>query len=686
MSATPPDPDAATPAPGDAPDGVPLPEIAGYRLLRVLGAGGMSTVYLGRQESLGREVAIKVMLPEALADEVSRRRFENEARTIARLEHPHIVGIFEVGRTRAGLPYYAMPYLARGHLGQREFAQDGHENGHARVRAILHALLSALDYAHARGVVHRDVKAENVLFDEAERPLLADFGIALRRGFGPRVTTAGMAVGSTAYMAPEQARGEEVDARADLYSVGVLAWEMLTGKLPYMAGDALSMAVMHAQDPIPRLPRPLRHWQRFLDKALAKSPAQRFHNAQRMREALDRVPLRGGQPLTRALAGVQRGLARVRHWPRAAWLAVLLLGAAGIGFALRQGGGDERFFRVPGAERSAPASPGLLGDITDPMLRPLPVSPAERWITAAEQQLRAHALTAPRGANAYDSLLAAWHADAGHPRLPAATAALLGAFAEQAERRIRSGDTARARDYVDRAAQLSAAAPHGDPAALAQLRARVAKALDARIADAAAHYDRDTALRLADSARALGLDAAASQALRARAQAIPRSGDALPGEADMRLVATGDGMIAVARSEVSHAEYARFASATGRDAALCRERLSPLRIVKPISWREPGFATTPGQPVVCVSWADADAYARWLSQRSGHRYRLPDAAEAGALPAGGGAKPVAEWLRECRDGCRERLTRGRSWRGGADAAREAARGYDDVGFRLVREL
>ena len=235
--------DSALPKGDGLASGEELPQIAGYRLTRVVGHGGMSTVYLAEQASLEREVAIKVMLPEALADEVSRRRFENEARTIARLEHPHIVGIFEIGRTADGLPYYAMPFLAHGHLGQREFAQDGHEHGHARVRAILHALLAALDYAHARGVVHRDVKAENVLFDEAERPLLADFGIALRR-FGPRVTTAGMAVGSTAYMAPEQARGEDVDARADLYSVGVLAYELLMGKLPYQAADPLALALM----------------------------------------------------------------------------------------------------------------------------------------------------------------------------------------------------------------------------------------------------------------------------------------------------------------------------------------------------------------------------------------------------------------------------------------------------------
>src|SRR5690606_17468963 len=218
----------------------PLPQIKGYRLLRVINHGGMSVVYLGEQLALSREVAIKVMQPQALSDEVSRRRFENEIRTIARLEHPHVVRIHELGRTTEGLPYYSMPYLSHGHLGQRSFqTSDGGGPDEARVIATLRVLLSALEYAHGRGVVHRDVKAENVLFGDTGQPLLADFGIALRRGFGPRVTATGLAVGSTAYMAPEQARGEDVDGRADLYSLGVLAWEMLTGHLPYEAGDAL---------------------------------------------------------------------------------------------------------------------------------------------------------------------------------------------------------------------------------------------------------------------------------------------------------------------------------------------------------------------------------------------------------------------------------------------------------------
>jgi hypothetical protein len=682
--------DSAPPKAG-APAEEGLPLVAGYRLTRVIGHGGMSTVYLAEQASLDREVAIKVMLPEALADEVSRRRFENEARTIARLEHPHIVGIFAIGRTADGLPYYAMPFLAHGHLGQRDFGPDDLENGHARVRAILHALLAALDYAHARGVVHRDVKAENVLFDEAERPLLADFGIALRR-FGPRVTTAGMAVGSSAYMAPEQARGEEVDARADLYSVGVLAWEMLTGQLPYVAGDALSMAVMHAQDPIPRLPRHLRHWQRFLDRALTKSPSQRFRNAQHMREALDRVPRRGSHGFAHALAGPRRAMDAVGRWPKTAWIAVVLVAAAITGLALQQDEqGPGSFFRAPVAaiEHALPApgaTPGVpvIGDPGTQMLRPLPISPAERYVIAAEQQVKSRNLTAPAGNNAYDSLLAGWKADASHQRLPTATAALFSAFGDEAERRLRAGDDKRARDYLQRAAELAKLSP-GDGTSMARLHARAAAVLQARVDRAASKLDRAAAKRVVDSARALGLEAPAIAALDAKARTIPESGSVTPDDG-LRLARIGDRMIAAAESDVSRGDYARFAAATGRPATLCRERASVLRLLAPRSWKSPGFEQTAQHPVVCVSYNDADAYAHWLNQRTGRRYRLPTSAEARALPGTGGAKPVAEWLSDCGQGCKQRLTSGRSWRGASGTRLlDPARGYDDVGFRLVRD-
>ena len=145
-------------------------------------------------------------------------------------------------------------------------------------------------------------------------------------------------------------------------------------------------------------------------------------------------------------------------------------------------------------------------------------------------------------------------------------------------------------------------------------------------------------------------------------------------------------MNAVARNEVSREDYARFASATGRPASLCRERASLLRIVAPRSWKAPGFEQSAHEPVVCVSWSDAEAYARWFGTRSGRHYRLPNAAEAHAIPAAAGARPVAQWLADCSEGCRKRMAHGSSWRSQSGTRPlEAARGYDDVGFRLVSD-
>lgn len=670
-----------------APDA--LPEVPGYRLLRVVGSGGMSAIYLGEQLSLHREVAIKVMLPEALADEVSRRRFENEARTIARLEHPHIVGIHDVGRTGEGLPYYSMPYLARGHLGQR--LADGDPE---RARTIVRALLSALAYAHARGVIHRDVKAENVLFDEAERPLLADFGIALRRDQGARVTTAGFAVGSTAYMAPEQARGEEVDARVDLYSLGVLTWEMLTGQLPFNAGDALSMAVMHAQDPIPRLPPQLRHWQPFLDRALAKSPAKRFADAAEMQAALDRVPaaaLRTRVPVAERVRRISAGLRRV---PGSAWIAAGLLVAAGIGLSAREEGTPE-FFRAQDGQPSASGLPvpgalpnqSVTGSPDDAMLRAAPASRAERWITAAEGQLKAGRWTEPAGDNALESLLAAWQVDPTQQRLDATIDSLLDSLGRDAAKRLDAGDGARARTTLAHAERLAAATARADGVAMQALRAGMLKAVGSRVERAGTRFDRSAALAAVDDGKQAGLDAASLKPLRARAQDVPQAGDRVRvGGSDMILARSAGSMIAAAARPVTRDEYARFASATGRGESLCRERASLLRIVARRTWQSPGFEQGSSEPVVCVSWQDARAYVDWARKSRSGGVRLPTAAEAAALPRAGGSRAVAVWTNDCSGGCSQRIATGSSWRGSSGSRPlEAARGYDDVGLRLVRD-
>lgn len=671
-----------------------LPEIAGYKLVRVLGHGGMSTVYLGQQLSLGRNVAIKVMRSDVVTDDVGRRRFDNEARTVARLDHPHIVRIHDFGRTKDGQSYHVMPVFPRGHLGKRNLTRD-----EARIRQILEALLSALAYAHSRGVVHRDVKAENVLFDEAERPMLTDFGIALRRGYGSRVTTAGMAVGSTAYMAPEQARGTEVDLRADLYSLGVMAWEMLTGNLPYQADDGLSMVLKHAQDPIPRLPPHLAHWQRFFDRALAKQPNERFSDAQDMLQAMHKVPHAQQQPMRAAIARL-RSRFGAKQLAIAALIGTVVVGGIAILYRIDQRNTEEAYARmmsgaatsdggasVPGIDlsRSAPVP-----DPTDGILRGAPESAAQKHIAAAETQLRSGRLTSPAGNNAYDSLMLAWRTDPSHIALPDASGKLLTALGNEADRRLRNGEDAAVRDLVSRMQRLAEQDRARGLPAMVQLRKRLGDTLSSSMTQAESRFDRDAAQKVVASAKSLGLDRGQIASLQTRAGGIAQPGDRVADAlGDMTLVQSGGNkLVAIARGSVSRDEYAAFAKLTQRKPALCREKASLLRVLAPRTWETPGFEQTGGAAVVCVSWQDADAFARWQSQRTGHRYRLPSSIEAQAASRNSSGKQVSEWLGDCSGGnCGRRMTAGRSWRGaGGGRPLEAVRGYDDVGFRLVREM
>ncbi|MGY0798978.1 bifunctional serine/threonine-protein kinase/formylglycine-generating enzyme family protein [Lysobacter sp. A286] len=658
----------------------PMPEVRGYRLLRVINHGGMSTVYLAEQIAPSREVAIKVMAPQALSDEVSRRRFENEVRTVARLEHPHVVRIHELGRTADGLPYYTMPYLSRGHLGQRRFLLDNGEPDEPRIIATLRTVLSALAYAHGRGVVHRDVKAENVLFDEGEQPLLADFGIALRRGFGPRVTAIGLAVGSTAYMAPEQARGEEVDGRADLYSMGVLAWEMLTGHLPFEAADALSMAVMHAQDPIPKLPAHLRHWQGFMNRALAKQPGERFEDVSQMSDMLTRVERRQGWP--RLAVFWERITGQLADVPRWVLAATALVFVAIIGSAvLTRDNGIDGFFRA-----GAPMIENTVQ--TDPiasMLRPLPEAPLQAALDNARRQIAQRNLTAPEGDNAYASVVTAWQAEPDNPQVQAVADELTTALGAELLLNLRSGKDTRAKEYAGRVQQLADDTGTRVSPARSQLQSDIQQVLQHRVEQAATHFDSTRAVAAAALSGPLGLSDDAAAKLQRLALAIPRSGQRLPGDPSGAVVATAG--VAVSRKPVSVDDYSRFATLTDRPAARCRERVSLLRVLAPRDWRNPGFDQDEENPVTCVSFVDAQAYAEWYSRQSGHTYRLPSTAEADQLAPEISGKPLSLWLLDCGSSCKQREVGGTSWRSQTPSrALDSGRGYDDVGFRLVREL
>ena len=261
-------------------------QIPGYDIDGEIGEGAMASVYLATQRSLERKVALKVMAAALAADPTFCERFLREGKTLARLSHPHTVTIHDIGNV-GELYYMAMEYLPNGTLKERIAAGMTPEQGVTLIRQIA----SALGYAHAQGLVHRDVKPANILFRADGTAVLSDFGIAKSLDDRTQFTQAGFAVGTPSYMSPEQARGQEIDGRADLYALGVVLYEILVGKLPYSGTDALSTALAHLTEPLPELPVHHGRYQQVLRKLLAKDPAERYADAAALLRALDELPV-----------------------------------------------------------------------------------------------------------------------------------------------------------------------------------------------------------------------------------------------------------------------------------------------------------------------------------------------------------------------------------------------------------
>ena len=259
--------------------------IPGYDIDGEIGEGAMASVYLATQRSLERKVALKVMAAALAADPSFCERFLREGKTLARLSHPHTVTIHDIGHV-GELYYMAMEFLPNGTLKERIAAGLTPEQGLIYIRQIA----SALGYAHGLGLVHRDVKPANILFRADGTAVLSDFGIAKSMDDRTQFTQAGFAVGTPSYMSPEQARGQDIDGRADLYALGVVLYEILVGKLPYTGNDALSTALAHLTEPLPELPVHHGRYQEVLRKLLAKDPADRFPDAAALLQALDNLP------------------------------------------------------------------------------------------------------------------------------------------------------------------------------------------------------------------------------------------------------------------------------------------------------------------------------------------------------------------------------------------------------------
>ena len=568
-----------------------LPQVPGYAVEEALGSGGMATVYRGRQLALDRPVAIKVLRAVGRDAAELNQRFEQEAQLIAALDHPNIVAIFEVTRTADGNACYIMPLLAHGDLERRPRPMPEDE-----VKRILAAILSALGHAHAKGVVHRDVKPANVLFDGRGNPLLADFGVALKVKSNQRLTTHGRTVGSSLTMSPEQARGEVVDGRSDLYSVGCLAYQLLTGHAPFDADDFLAVALRHQQDPIPRLPPALAHWQTFFDSALAKRPQDRYADAETMAQALAQLrPQVAVRPRNRGPA-----------LPLVSIIAILVLAAAAAAW-----------FGTRAEAPATAAGTSLAGAGSAEAAAIIAAIEQRRWFDGSADS--ADALLAPmflqepvdsRALDLRDSLL------------------------DRASGDLINSDDAQ---LIDRLPRWAALVSNSHADALPPVQT-VVSALEARfrpaLENARTKRDRVEAgsqLALAQMLPAPSAEFAELVQLVAR---FPARGEPFRDGSGPELLLIPGGRlasfaspIAVSRFEITRADYLRFADATGRKAASCRDG------GRSLSWRDPGFPQSGNDPVVCVSFADARAYAAWMSEQAGRVYRLPTLQEWRELAA-----------------------------------------------------
>lgn len=243
--------------------------LPGYRIKERLGKGGMAHVFLATQNSFERPVAIKILSPSLSMEPRFAEQFMREARTVASLNHPHIVPVYDVGEYE-GYHYLSMEYVTGGSL------KDRIHNGmsHTEAEAVLRQLASALHYAAEHHFIHRDVKPDNILFRADGSALLMDFGIASSM-LNDATISKGRQMGTPKYMSPEQHRNQALTPQSDLYSLGCVFYEMLTGTPPFTGENIADIANAHLRNPIPLLPVKQRHYQPLLRALLAKDPADR---------------------------------------------------------------------------------------------------------------------------------------------------------------------------------------------------------------------------------------------------------------------------------------------------------------------------------------------------------------------------------------------------------------------------
>lgn len=625
--------------------------IPDHTILDKIGEGGMSAVYLGRQQSLQRKVAIKVLKKLVMEDKLLAERFVDEAKTVASLDHPHIISIYEAKKLPSGLAYFTMPYLTHGDFSEIICTNAEH------LIDLLGQICDGLSHAHEHGVIHRDLKPDNILFDQFGRIKIADFGIAITKK-SQRKTKETQLLGSAHYMSPEQIQSRPIDHRSDIYSLGCIIYEKITGEHVYSASNDFSILMAHINKPLPILPAELSVWQPIIDQCLAKNPTDRYQSVADLKADLMKIRYQDHQPDTRKKTAIQWGAYKKFLVPASVIIAMLILVVIGLSIVghdpaptaaepnkvAAQSVPDEAIQAVQHESLTPPQS--LAKEVTPvepdiPLMETVINLPendssfdGEPDLTArlsqANENLKTFRLTKPANDNAASQFAAIM---AEYPDNQAARQGLhkVGLYYfslinskldQQAygdaithiqsltdffkEYPVKAGDYQTDIEKItDKANNL------------------VQQAIKKRRSNPQASDYLTMAMMLKPNDETL-------TKLETQYQAIPKNGDVITDLSGISWIfvaaanSTGSGDFWLAQSEITVKQFKPFAENKGFNDRC--EHFGKGGFFKK-TWDKPPFDQTEQHPVICITAAQASAYAVWLSDKQQAEYRLPTLAQ-----------------------------------------------------------
>lgn len=619
--------------------------IPDHTILDKIGEGGMSAVYLGRQISLQRKVAIKVLKKLVMDDKNLAERFVDEAKTVASLDHPHIISIYEAKKLPSGLAYFTMPYLTHGDFGEIICTNSDH------LIELLCQICDGLSHAHKHGIIHRDLKPDNILFDQFGRIKIADFGIAISKNT-KRKTKETQLLGSAHYMSPEQIQSREIDRHSDIYSLGCIIYEKLTGDHVFQANNDFSILMSHINKPIPELPPALAEWQPIIDNCLAKKPSDRYDTVEELKDALLAIKYGKHHQPAAAPVATQPGHKRPYLWGAVAGMVLVLMAATW--FLTRESGDD------PVAGETAQTASNTPSETAQPAVEEPPSQPLELSVgvvTATEDQaeekvdltgnldnetinqmsvevtlneaqelLQRYRLTKPKGENAADKFYQVLLEQPDNETARNGLNQVGRYYFNLIDRKLEEGDFNDALTHIESFVEyLDAYQINSD-----QFDNSISNILSSTqgLVNEAVTLRRKNPLaeRYLRMSAVLKPNYAFVADLQKSYDGIPQTGDVFGDQLGHRFVyfAVPNGStltdFMLGEHEVTVAQFSQFAG-EGLTDDKCHHFDKKVFFKK--TWEKPPFDQSNDHPVVCVTAAHAEAYANWLSSQTGHRYRLP---------------------------------------------------------------